>query len=85
MRQNVFKFMEEKLGVPPDEAIPVWQKAFAKYNQTLKGLRESGFVFDTEQYWDYIRAGAEDFLRPDPMVSSWIPSFHSNSGIKTGL
>ena len=69
VRQNVFKFMQEKLGVPPEEAVPVWQKAFAMYNQTLKGLRESGFTFDVDEYWDYIRAGAENFLSPDPQVS----------------
>lgn len=62
--------MEEKLGVPQEEAIPVWQKAFAKYNQTLKGLRETGFEFDVAEYWDYIRAGAEDFLSPDPQAST---------------
>lgn len=69
VRQNVFKFMSEKLGVPKEKAVPVWQEAFAKYNQTLKGLRESGFSFDVDEYWDYIRAGAEDFLSPDPQAS----------------
>ena len=68
VRQNVFKFMHEKLGVPADQTSLIWQAAFTKYNQTLKGLRESGFEFDVEEYWDYIRSGAEDFLSADPRV-----------------
>lgn len=69
VRQNVFKFMHERLRVPQEEAVPIWQKAFAKYNQTLKGLRKSGFEFDVEEYWDFIRAGAEEYLSPDPQAS----------------
>ena len=62
--------MHEKLGVTEEQTVPVWQEAFAKYNQTLKGLRKSGFLFDVEEYWDDIRAGAEDFLSPDPQAST---------------
>lgn len=66
----MFKFMNEKLGVPEEQTVPIWQKGFDKYNQTLKGLRESGFNFDEEEYWDYIRSGAENFLSPDPRAST---------------
>jgi hypothetical protein len=72
VRQNVFNFMHEKLGVPKAEVIDTWKAAFVKYNQTLKGLRQSGFQFDTEEYWDYIRDGAEQFLSPDPQARSLV-------------
>ena len=68
MRQNVFRYMHQKLGVPENEAVEVWRAAFVRYNQTLKGLRQTGFKFGTEEYWDFIRDGAEKFLTPDPSV-----------------
>lgn len=34
----------------------------------LQGLRVGGYQFDTDQYWDFIRSGREDFLKPDPEV-----------------
>lgn len=73
MRQNVFRFMHEKLGVPKAEVMEVWKAAFVEYNQTLKGLRQSGFLFNTEEYWDYIREGADQFLIPDPQARALVP------------
>lgn len=70
VRTKVFQFMHEKLGVPEEDAYGIWKKAFVKYNQSLKALKESGFQFDVNEYWDFIRSGAEDFLKPDPQVSN---------------
>lgn len=70
VRTNVFRFMHEKLGVPKDDCYEIWKREFSKYNQSLKGLREYGFKFDVEEYWDFIRQGAEDFLTADPEVTN---------------
>jgi len=70
VRQNVFRYMHKKLRVPEAEVMDIWKAAFVKYNQTLKGLRQSGFTFNTEEYWDFIRDGAEKFLTPDPQVTA---------------
>jgi len=74
VRQNVFRYMHKKLRVPEAEVMDIWKAAFVKYNQTLKGLRQSGFTFNTEEYWDFIRDGAEKFLTPDPQVKLFFNS-----------
>ena len=65
----MFQFMHERLGVPQADAYDVWQKAFAVYNQSLRALKECGYVFEAEEYWNFVRQGAEDFLTPDPEAS----------------
>ena len=70
VRQRVFQFMHERLGVPQADAYGIWQKAFAIYNQSLRALKQTGYVFEAEEYWNFIRQGAEDFLTPDPEASS---------------
>lgn len=64
--------MVERLGVSDAAtARAVWKQHFSTYNQSLLALRAgAGFRFDTEEYWDAIRSGASDFLRPDPAVST---------------
>lgn len=61
--------MNTHLGVPLDEAEDIWRPLFQKYNQSLRALREGGFEVEAEEYWDCLRAGAEDFLSPVPEVS----------------
>ncbi len=75
-RQNVFRFMVQRLGVSDvATARGIWKQHFATYNQSLRALRAgAGFRFDTTEYWDCIRAGASDFLRPDPAVSTRVCS-----------
>jgi hypothetical protein len=36
----------------------------------MQGLRAGGFNIDAEDYWDFIRDGAKDFLFPHPDVRS---------------
>lgn len=68
VRENIFKFMHTKLGVPQDQCKATWRPLFAKTNQSLKGLRVGGYKFDTDEYWDFIRGGREEYLKPDPQV-----------------
>lgn len=68
VRENIFEFMHQKLGVPKEQCKPIWRPLFAKTNQSLKGLRVGGYKFDTEAYWDFIRGGREEYLKPDPKV-----------------
>lgn len=83
VRNNVLKYMHEKLGVPQADAYDIWRKAFAKYNQSLKGLRESGYHIIEAEYWDFIRQGAEEFLRPDPLVRQCLLSLPQHKWLFT--
>jgi len=76
-RQNVFRFMVQRLGISDvATAHGIWKQHFTTYNQSLLALRAgAGFRFDTREYWDCIRAGASDFLRPDPAVSTHVCSW----------
>lgn len=74
--------MHERLGVPEADAQDIWRKAFAAYNQSLKGLKMSGFEFDEAEYWDYIRQGAESFLKPDPKVFICCSVQHMKTSLK---
>lgn len=69
VRENIFEFMHQRLGVPQDQCKAIWRPLFAKTNQSLKGLRVGGYSFDTDEYWDFIRSGREDYLKPDPKVA----------------
>ena len=60
--------MHTHLAVPRDKTLQTWRPLFGRYNQSLRGLRAGGFHIEADQYWDCIRADAEEYLRPDPLV-----------------
>lgn len=43
-------------------AEEIWRPLFQQYNQSYKGLRQGGYIFDREEYWRYHRQGVENFL-----------------------
>lgn len=43
-----------------------------------QGLRAGGYQFETEEYWDFIRAGRENYLKPDPKVTNKVLQFAWN-------
>ena len=65
----------EKLGVETMElAAALWEVAFRRYNQSLRGLRAAGYKLDENAYWEFIRAGADRFLTPDSGVKALLES-----------
>lgn len=75
IRSNVFKFMYEKELVSRDvSAEEIWRELFKKYNQSFKGLRQGGFIFDSDEYWRCHRSGHEQFLTPNPQLSELLES-----------
>lgn len=62
VRNNLWKYMNVKFGIPIEKAEEVWRPLFRKYNQSLRGLRAGGFDIEAEEYWNCLRAGAEQFL-----------------------
>jgi hypothetical protein len=68
-RTNLFDYMHTHLGVPRDRAEQIWRPLFARYNQSLRGLRAGGYSIEADEYWDCMRAGAEEHLEPDAQVS----------------
>ncbi|KAK9846397.1 hypothetical protein WJX81_002980 [Elliptochloris bilobata] len=84
VRQNVFRFMVERLGVRDvATARMLWQEHFRVYNQSLRALRAARFSFDTSEYWDFIRAGASDFLRPNPALRALLESLPQEKWVFT--
>lgn len=83
VRQNVFAFMHEKLGVEKERCESVWRAAFKKHNQTLKGLRSEGFEFNKEEFWDYIRGGREKFLGLHPQVAAMLEALPQHKWVLT--
>ena len=67
--------MHTHLGVPEGQQEKIWRPLFQKYNQSLRALRAGGFEFKEEDYWDCLRAGAEDYLEPAPQVLSDSPPY----------
>ncbi len=63
--------MRAKLGVPAGREEETWRPLFQKYNQSLRALKAGGFHILEDEYWDCLRAGAEDYLRPDKQVQ-WL-------------
>ena len=57
VRNNQRNYLIEKHGVSEDEARKIRKEAFAKHNQTLKGLRSLGFDVDHDEFTEYVRKG----------------------------
>lgn len=74
-RKNLWSYMHTHLGVPEGQQEKIWRPLFQKYNQSLRALRAGGFEFKEEEYWDCLRAGAEDYLEPAPQVLSESPPY----------
>jgi len=70
IRANIFRMMVEKgYGANEQEAHDIWKPLFKKHNQTFKGLRESGYPFTADEYWEKHRAGIEEYFSHDqPLV-----------------
>lgn len=72
-KENVYKFMVEKLGVPEPDVRDVHAKLFAETNQTLKALRDVGnYKFDREEYFRFTRDGCEALLQQDAGVQKML-------------
>ena len=50
VRNNQRNYLIEKHGVSEEEARKIRKEAFAKHNQTLKGLRSLGFDVDHDEF-----------------------------------
>lgn len=46
-RDNIFKFMHQKLGVPQDQCKATWRPLFAKTNQSLKVMHRGFHLLAT--------------------------------------
>jgi putative hydrolase of the HAD superfamily len=70
--------------VPRDvSAEEVWRPLFKKYNQSYKGLRQGGFVFDRDEYWRYHRQGVESFLSTNTKLGEMLSSLPQRKVIFT--
>ena len=64
VRKNLYEYMENTLQIP--EAEKAWLPLFQKYNQTLRGLKCSGYDVNVDEYWATTRQGAEGFIAAAP-------------------
>jgi putative hydrolase of the HAD superfamily len=64
VRKNLYEYMEKTLQIP--EAEKAWLPLFQKYNQTLRGLKCSGYDVNVDEYWATTRKGAEGFIAAAP-------------------
>ena len=69
VRNNQRNYLIEKHGVSEDEARKIRKEAFAKHNQTLKGLRSLGFDVDHDEFTEYVRKGMYEYLSRDERVN----------------
>ena len=69
VRNNQRNYLIEKHGVSEEEARKIRKEAFAKHNQTLKGLRSLGFDVDHDEFTEYVRKGMYEYLSRDERVN----------------
>lgn len=66
----ILRYMVERMGIPPDEAVVLRRQYFLQYGTTLRGLQEHHQV-DTEDYLDFVhQIPLERYLRPDPELDA---------------
>ncbi len=66
----ILRYMVERMGIPPDEAVVLRRQYYLQYGTTLRGLQEHHQV-DTEDYLHFVhQIPLERYLRPDPELDA---------------
>lgn len=66
----ILRYMVERMGIPPEEAVTLRRQYYLQYGTTLRGLQEHHQV-DTEDYLDFVhQIPLERYLRPDPELDA---------------
>lgn len=77
--------MRTRLGVPEGQEEATWRPLFQKYNQSLCALKAGGFQIQEDEYWDCLRAGAEDYLSPDKQVQCFSKTYEHRVSLCSAL
>ncbi|MFN2113287.1 MAG: pyrimidine 5'-nucleotidase [Anaerolineales bacterium] len=74
IRNRIFQFMREVVGIPEQEVIPTRDHYWKTYGTTLEGLRIHHQV-DPERYLAYVHEiPLEDYLQQDPELKEILAS-----------
>jgi putative hydrolase of the HAD superfamily len=72
--ERIDLFIQNKVGVPPEETIPLRKRLFETYGTTLRGL-VSEFGIDEEEYLSFVHdVPVDQILKPDPILRSLLLS-----------
>lgn len=75
IRANIFEYMEKHAFVKDGEsAEQTWKSLFKRYNQTLKGLKKSGFDVKDDEFWAYQRKDVAQFIKRDDKLKALLDS-----------
>ena len=75
IRDNIYSFMTDKLGIPYDEVGPMREKLFVEYGTTMRGLTEF-YEFDMVEYMDYVHnLPLDQYLAPNPDLYALINKY----------
>eukprot|EP01084_Bolivina_argentea_P313187 542334_1 len=69
---QVLEYMRSELKLENVKVLR--RRLYTKFNQTLRGLRSEGFVIDGEKYWQTVRSGTKESLKPDKKVKNALAS-----------
>jgi hypothetical protein len=78
-RKNLWRYMHTHRKVPKGQQEKIWRPLFQRYNQSLRALKAGGFDVREEEYWECLRTGAEEYLKPAPQVLSGSLSLQARS------
>eukprot|EP00871_Galdieria_phlegrea_P000096 jgi/Galph1/1087/GphlegSOOS_G5879.1 len=69
VKRNIAKYVEEKLGIPSEEAVTLQKSLFEEYGTTLRGLQER-YPIDPYDYWSHIHWSLpyESLIEKDPQL-----------------
>lgn len=63
-------YLQERLGIPPDQVLPLRQSYYERYGTTLRGLQIHHQV-DPEDYLSFVHdVDVSAYLRPDPALET---------------
>jgi putative hydrolase of the HAD superfamily len=72
--ERIDLFIQNKVGVPPEETIPLRKRLFETYGTTLRGLGIE-FGIDEEEYLSFVHdVPVDQILKPDPILRSLLLS-----------
>jgi len=83
IRERINSYMDERMGLPPDDIPTLREQYFRQYGTTLRGLQANHRV-DMDDYLAYVHdVPLADHLRPDPALRQMLEEISIRKAIFT--
>lgn len=80
---RIEKYLQERMGIPPEQIIPLKKAYYQTYGTTLRGLQHHHHI-DPQEYLQFVHnIPAQEYLHPDPPLREMIRTLPQRKWIFT--